>query len=115
MKKSLLLSIAIAAFISSPSAFAEDKAEDHSAHHPEEKTTTAPADKPGMPGMGGGMGSMKMDEMMGMMSQCKEMHKDGKMCDQEMMQKCETNMKKGECQKMMKQAKVQEKKSNPKK
>ena len=52
------------------------------------------------------MGSMNMDGMMGMMHECKEMHKDGKMCDEQCMDKCQEKMGKGECQKMMKEAKA---------
>jgi hypothetical protein len=86
-------------------AYAEDKAppaQSHEEHHPEGEAKTAPKDS-------GMMGSMKMDDMMGMMHECMDKHKDGKMCDHEAMQKCEAKMKKGECQKMMKQVKTKEK------
>ena len=51
-------------------------------------------------------GSMHMDEMMTNMNECKSMHMDAKMCDHQMMAKCQKNMGKGECQKMMNQAKA---------
>ncbi len=51
------------------------------------------------------MGKMNMENMKGMMHDCKGMKQDGKMCDQNMMKKCQTEMSKNECDKMMKQAK----------
>ncbi len=90
-------------------AFAEDPTQDHSAHHPEGQ---APVKKDSKGGM---MGDMKMDDMKGMMHECMEKHKDGKMCDHNMMQKCEGKMSKAECQKMMKQAKVESKSDKKKK
>lgn len=87
-------------------------AQNHEAHHAEGQ---APAKPAGMPMDGGMMGSMKMDDMQGMMQQCMKMHKDGKMCDHQAMEKCEANSKMGECQKMMKQAKAQGKEEKAKK
>lgn len=55
------------------------------------------------------MGKMDMAQMHTMMGDCMKMHKDGKMCDQNTMAKCEENMGKDECQKMMKHAKAQSK------
>lgn len=112
MKKnivSILAALALAGFVSASTAQAEEAkpaapatAESHEAHHPE-GTKEA--------GMGGGMmGKMDMDQMMGMMHQCMESHKDGKMCDHEAMEKCQqSQMNKGECKKMMKDAKKQDK------
>ena len=57
----------------------------------------------------GTMGSMHMDEMMKDMNECKNMHMEAKLCDHQMMEKCQKNMGKGECQKMMKQAKANQK------
>jgi hypothetical protein len=54
----------------------------------------------------GMMGKMDMKNMKGMMNECKEMHKDSAMCDQDMMEKCQMNMDKKDCQKMMKKAKT---------
>lgn len=79
-------------------------AQSHEEHHPEGQAKESSKDN-------GMMGSMKMDDMKGMMHQCMEMHKGGKMCDHDMMQKCQKKMGKDECQKMMKQAKDQEKNS----
>lgn len=56
--------------------------------------------------------SMNMDGMKGMMHECMSMHKDGKMCDHETMEKCQAKMSKDDCQKMMKQAKTAEKKES---
>lgn len=91
--------------------------EDHQAHHPEgtaNKTGGTGMDQGGkmgggMMGKGGMMAGMDMNQMMDMMHECQEMHKDSKMCDHEMMDKCQKDMKKEDCQKMMKQAKKQEK------
>lgn len=58
---------------------------------------------------------MDTDQMMTMMHECKKMHKDEKMCTHETMGKCEETMKKTDCTKMMKKAKLakaSEKKSN---
>lgn len=109
-KTILMAVIATASLTSAGVAFAEDtkapaKAENHDQHHPEGQSKEKPKDT-------GMMGSMKMDDMMGMMHECMSGGKDGKMCDHETMQKCQEKMGKGDCQKMMKQAKA---KSNPKK
>ena len=47
----------------------------------------------------------KKEHMMGMMHECAKSHKDGKMCQHEMMEKCESEMTKDECAKMMKEMK----------
>jgi hypothetical protein len=52
---------------------------------------------------------MEMGQMSGMMHQCMEAHKDGKMCDQQMMEKCQEKMAQGECKKMMETMKSQDK------
>lgn len=46
--------------------------------------------------------TLDMDQMMGMMHDCMKMHKDGKMCNHETMNKCEEKMSKENCEKMMK-------------
>ena len=113
--KTMLATFAVVILASSGFAYAEEKpaaADSHEQHHPEGQAK----DKKEAGGMGGGMmGSMKMDDMMGMMEQCMSMHKDGKMCDHEAMQKCQENMKKGECGKMMKQAKAKGKEASKEK
>jgi len=83
----------------------DDKKEDHSAHHPEGQATETKTDEKGEMGM---MGKMDMHTMMG---ECMKMHKDGKMCDHEMMGKCQKQMPKGDCMKMMKEAKAESKKT----
>lgn len=60
----------------------------------------------------GMMGKMDMAQMHTMRGDCMKMHKDGKMCDQNTMAKCEENMGKGECEKMMKHTKAQGKSKN---
>lgn len=44
-------------------------------------------------------------QMKDMMHDCMTKQKDGKKCDQETMEKCQKDMSKGDCQKMMKEAK----------
>jgi hypothetical protein len=104
--KMILVVGAMMIFTSGNIALAQDNAatgtENHEGHHPEGQAKDAAKDT-------GMMGSMKMDDMKGMMHECMEMHKDGKMCDHDMMNKCQEKMSKGECDKMMKQAKAHEK------
>lgn len=108
--RGFLSTVAFLALAGGPPAFAQAPVtQDHGAHHPEGK---APAKGVSQGGM---MGDMKMDDMKGMMHECMEKHKDGKMCDHNMMQKCEGKMSKAECQKMMKQAKVESKSDKKKK
>ena len=73
-------------------------AAEHESHHVEETKSTS-------------KDTNKMD-MESMMQDCMKMHKDGKMCDQNTMAKCEENMGKGECEKMMKHTKAQGKSKN---
>lgn len=106
--------LALAGLICSAPANAEDQGMG-SQSQPDASTsdTTTPATKDnhsmgkGM-GMEMGMGKMKRENMKGMMHECMGMNKDRKMCDQDMMQKCQKEMSKGECDKMMKQAKAQD-------
>ncbi len=121
----LIMTVAVAGFLSSNVAFAEDKptsTQEHEAHHPDSQATTKEAkpsdEKNGM--TGGGMmnkdmmGKMDMDQMMGMMNSCMEQHKDGKMCDHQTMEECQKNMDHKGCQKMMKEMKSQKKTSKKK-
>ncbi len=97
------------------SLFAEESgkaAESHEEHHPDKKTAEKSSDQKKTNEDAAMMGGMDMGAMMGMMHTCMEMHKDGKMCDHEAMQKCQEKSKMGDCQKMMKQAKA---KANTKK
>lgn len=59
----------------------------------------------------GGSAMMSMQDMMSMMGQCQDMHKDSKMCDHDIMSKCQEGQKAGACKKMMKKAKAETKKS----
>lgn len=85
----------------------------HEEHHPEGGTSAKEAGKSGMMN-GDMMGNMDMDQMKGMMHECMEAHKDGKMCEHQTMEKCQEKMGKGECGKMMKHAKKADKKSKKK-
>jgi len=104
---------------------AETQTQNHEEHHPEAQT--AKKDSGGSEtmqngGMMGGrmmnngmMGKMDMGQMTGMMQQCMAMHKDDKMCDHQMMEKCQENMGKQDCMKMMSETKRQEKATKTKK
>jgi hypothetical protein len=103
MKKNFTTAIAafaLAGLFSANMAFANDE------HHPEEKKD-APKAEATASGDQGMMGNMDMHEMM---NECMKMHKDGKMCEHTMMEKCESKMDKSECKKMMKDAKKDSKK-----
>ena len=100
-----------------------EQTQNHKEHHPEgaAQTTQKVSDQSGMMGksgmmgdgmMGDGMmgnGMMNMNQMMGMMDKCMTMHEDGKMCDQQMMEKCQEKMDQADCNKMRTQMKNQEK------
>lgn len=98
--KTALVAFACIGFMSLAHA---EESKDHSAHHPEGQQTENKSDSGDM------MGTMDMQSMHGMMQECMAMHKDGKMCDHDMMAKCQKQMGKGECQKMMKKAKAKKK------
>ena len=105
MKTNLLSIFSAVVFtgtLSASVAFAED------AHHPDAKTTTTPTQDMG--DKGGMMGKMDMGQMNSMMHECMETHKDGKMCNHDMMEKCQAKMGKDECRKMMKDMKKENKK-----
>ncbi len=118
-KTALVATVAIASFIFFGTAYAEDKAatatpQSHEEHHPDAQAPEKDTGKMPMGDQGGMMGKMDMSQMQGMMHECMEMHKDGKMCDHDMMSKCQEKMGKGECSKMMKQAKAQNKNTKKK-
>lgn len=104
MKQKMIFSLASLAFAVlavNGIALANDE------HHPEAGKAKATKDAPkettgGMDMMGEGM---DMDGMMEMMHECMAMHKDGKMCEHDTMEKCQKNMKKSDCDQMMKKAK----------
>lgn len=87
----------------------------HEEHHPEVQAPQKSGEGAGMMGKEGMMGQMDMNQMTGMMHECMAMHKDGKMCENQCMEKCQANMEKGGCQKMMKEVKKNEKKTKSKK
>jgi len=74
--------------------------------HRQDSAGSTPSASQGMMGEKGSMmDHMDKDQMMGMMHDCMEKHKDGKMCDHHVMKSCQKSMKKGECMKMMKECK----------
>lgn len=97
---------ALIGFIALSSAYAQDAVSgSHVEHHP--KNAVAEKKSDGL--MENGMKEkMDMKSMMVMMNDCKKMHKDSAMCDQDMMEKCHMKMDKKECQMMMKKAKAKE-------
>jgi hypothetical protein len=107
----LLSATAICGFLAQGRAFAEDSVPRdaaHEAHHADLKTPSGLSTKEQTGNMDGGM-MMDKDQMMGMMHECNQMHKDGEMCDHQMMSECQKKMGKMDCQKMMKQANAHEK------
>ncbi len=93
-----ILAFALASFVSANLAFANDE------HHPEEKKE-APKVEAQSSADQGMMGKMDMGQMHAMMGDCMKMHKDGKMCEHDTMEKCQAQMDKAECMKMMKSSK----------
>lgn len=57
-------------------------------------------------GMMENMAGMDMEHMKGMKHDCMTKNKNGKMCDKEMMDKCQIKMSKGDCKKMMDHAMI---------
>lgn len=122
-KTSAIIGAAIVGLLFFGTAKADDKAtktqQEHEEHHPDAK---APAHTKSATDMAKGsmkgddmMGKMDKHQMMGMMNECMLNHKDGKMCDHQVMETCQKNMTQGECSKMMSTAKKQEKSPTKKK
>ena len=92
-----------------------EKTQNQDEHEPEVQTKPKESSGSERMGKGGMMNSgmmekMDMNQMMGMMNQCMAMHKDGKICGHQMMEKCQANMDQKECMKMMTNANTQIKK-----
>ena len=104
--------MALASFLFLGTAYAEDKnttTQSHEEHHPEGQVKEKSSGHAPMGENGGMMGKMDMNQMMDMMHECMAMHKDGKMCNNQTMEKCQENMSVKDCKKMMAQSKKQEK------
>ena len=101
--KLTILGLALVAGFSFSTHAEEQQAQDHQQHH-----TTAPGTEKKSAGMNHEMmgGKMDMGQMHTMMSDCMKMHKDGKMCEGQMMEQCQKNMGKEDCSKMMKKEKA---------
>ncbi len=114
---SVLTALALVGFISTTPVFAaETEPTDQSQnveHHPE-TAAKAPTSPSKMKSSNEMMGKMDMEHMKGMMNECMQTQKDGKMCDQEMMKQCHGKMSKTECKKMMNHAKAQNNSINEK-
>ena len=106
-----LAAVAVIGMLIGTSVYAADTmtpSQSHEEHHPD--MNGAPADMNQMNmDKKGGMNGMDMSQMKGMMHECKQHQKDGKMCDHEMMEKCEAKMGKDSCKKMMNHSKKEEK------
>ncbi|MBC7459080.1 MAG: hypothetical protein H7235_12420, partial [Bdellovibrionaceae bacterium] len=80
---STLAALAFVGFISTTPALAQEQAPtdqvQHDGHHPD--PATSPAEPMKMGSKKGMMGTMDMDHMQGMMNECMQTKKDGKMCD----------------------------------
>lgn len=100
--KSTILALALVAGFAFSAHAEEQKAQDHQQHHTAEQGTEKKPEGMNHEMMGG---KMDMNQMRSMMGDCMKMHKDGKMCEGQMMEQCQKNMGKGDCSKMMKKAK----------
>lgn len=87
--------------------------ENHDEHHPDAKNSEQDIEKMDME-KNGMMKKMDMNQCMSMMNQCMNMHKNEKMCDDQMMEKCEKNMSKKDCMQMMYDAKKNNKSTSKK-
>ena len=104
--KSILAVIACIGFVGLSQAEEAARPAAVDQHHPKGSAPDTNKDQMGKEMMGG---QMNMDAMHAMMGECMKMHNDGKMCDNQMMENCKMKMDKGECKKMIKQAKAHEK------
>ena len=106
---SALAALAFVGFISTTAAVAQEQAPtdqaQHDGHHPDPARSTSEPMKMGSKKEM--MGTMDTDHMQGMMNECMQTKKDGKMCDHEMLEKCSSEMSKADCKKMMRHAKSQ--------
>lgn len=113
MKEKLIIGISLISlmgFISIGSVYSQEASDkSHEEHHPDSKTMPDKIGDMKMNEKGGMMDKMDMDKMKGMMNECMEMHKDGKMCNHDTTEKCQNEMSKEECQKMMKKVKTKTK------
>lgn len=101
--KATLLVLAMVAGLTFSAQAEEPSAQDHQEHH---VTDQSAEKKPeGMMNHEMMNGKMDMNQMHAMMGDCMKMHKDGKMCDGQMMDQCQKNMGKDDCSKMMKKMK----------
>lgn len=103
-----IFAIALTGFVSVSRGYAEvvaKPAQTHKAHHTASEPTDKERSQMPMSNHGDMMANMDTGEMHSMMQECMRNHKDGKTCDQNMMQKCEAKMGKDECKKMMSQMK----------
>lgn len=104
--KSILAAVACIGFVGLAHAEEAGTPASHDQHRPEGQTADTKKDQMGSDMMGG---QMNMDGMHAMMGECMKMHNDGKMCNHDMMNKCQEKMGKDDCKKMMKQMKKQDK------
>ena len=110
MKRTFFTSLSSLAFIGAMSAtlaFAQTPTDhtQHDGHTPD--ATVSPSTDSKAKDAKHDMGKMNMEHMQGMMKECMETKKDGKMCDHDTMESCHSKMGKSECKKMMKRAKAQ--------
>lgn len=101
--KLTILALALVAGFSFSAHAEEQQPQDHQQHHTADQATEKKAEGMNHEMMGG---KMDMGQMHAMMGDCMKMHKDGKMCEGQMMEQCQKNMGKEDCSKMMKKAKV---------
>ncbi len=99
-----LVAIALIAGFAISAQAEESATQDHQQHHTADVSSEKkPEGMMNHEMMGGG--KMDMGQMHTMMGECMKTHKDGKMCEGQMMEQCQKNMEKGDCSKMMKKMK----------
>ncbi len=107
---SVLTALALVGFISTTPVLAAENAPTDQTQpkgHHQDTTAKSPTSPSKIDSNNDMMDKMNMEQMKGMMHECMETKKDGKMCDHDMMEKCHSEMSKRDCKKMMKHAKAQ--------
>lgn len=100
MKQKFRLSLAIACFsLVTSEGCAQKSSVDPGSQVPHSQASSSTEKNQKRGGMMGG--SMNMSHMQGMMEECMKNHKDGKVCHEQTMEHCKSQMNPRDCQKMM--------------
>ncbi|HPI39424.1 MAG TPA: hypothetical protein PLJ21_01385 [Pseudobdellovibrionaceae bacterium] len=112
LKQLVAIALLGAALVVGPiKAFANDEHHPEGAAKEETQKKAEPSSGHDVGGMGM-MGKMDMGQMHTMMGECMKTHKNGKMCDHDMMDKCQKQQGKDACMKMMNEMKTKAKTEN---